>query len=121
MRYTLLLLTASVLMTCQPDTAPSTADLVLHNTSIYTVDASAPKAEAVAVKADRIIFVGSNEGVQAYITPETKVLDLNGHTVYPGLIESHGHLLGLGRQASIVDLTRIESYQDLLDSVKAAT
>lgn len=109
------------LLSCQSQLSSPSADLVLQGATIYTVADGSPQAEAVAVRDDRIVFVGSQAEAAALIGPQTQVLDLQGQTVLPGLIESHGHFLGMGRQASIVDLTQIKTYQGLLDSVKAAT
>lgn len=60
-----------------------TADLILKRANIYTVDPHNPRARAVAVKGDRILFVGSDAAVQKYIGPNTRVLDLAGATVVP--------------------------------------
>ena len=60
------------------------ADLVLKNGNIYTVNEGNPHAEAVAVKGDRIVFVGSNAEAQKYVGKNTRVVDLHGNTVVPG-------------------------------------
>src|SRR5688572_32580344 len=73
-----------------------TADLVLKNGNIYTVDERRPKAEAIAVKGDRIVFVGSNREAQKYVGKGTRVVDLMGKTVVPGMTDSHQHLSGVG-------------------------
>jgi len=70
------------------------ADSVFLNGRIYTVDEGFSVAEALAVKGDRFVFVGSNENVQAYIGCDTKVVDLQGKAVVPGLMDSHIHFIG---------------------------
>ncbi len=90
------------------------ADLILFNGTIYTVDEDLPKAEAVAMKNGKITFVGSNEDIQSWLPDATKVIDLEGKTVYPGFIESHGHLLGLGRQKTRLELANLKSYDELV-------
>jgi hypothetical protein len=73
------------------------ADFILHNGKIVTVGATFPIAQAVAVKAGRIAAVGANESVlRAERGPGTRVIDLQGKTVLPGLIDSHVHALGAG-------------------------
>ncbi|MBL8064146.1 MAG: amidohydrolase [Anaerolineales bacterium] len=69
------------------------ADLIITNASIFTSDASNPRAEAVAVKGNRIVYVGTNEGALEFKDTATRVLDGQGHTLTPGFIDSHFHLL----------------------------
>ena len=67
------------------------ANIVLKNAVVYTVDKEKTVAEAVAVIGDKIVYVGDNEGVEAYIGKETKVVDVNGGMVLPGFYDSHMH------------------------------
>jgi len=68
------------------------ADLVITNGKIYTVDANAPFAEAVAVNGNKIIAVGSSKEIEKYIDPETtKVIDTGGKLVIPGFNDAHAH------------------------------
>ena len=69
----------------------SAADLVLRNGKIYTVDAVRSWADAVAIKGEQIVFVGSDSGVQAYIANDTEVVDLDGKMVLPGFQDVHIH------------------------------
>lgn len=71
--------------------AGSGADLVFRNGGIYTVDAQRPWAESVAVDDGRIVYVGSDAGVAAFIGPRTEVIDLTGKMLLPGLQDSHVH------------------------------
>jgi imidazolonepropionase-like amidohydrolase len=57
------------------------ADMIIHNTTLYTANDDQKTAQAVAVKGDKIIFVGSNEDVQTFIGDNTNVLDMAGNTV----------------------------------------
>ena len=98
----------------------STADLVLKNGTVYTMDQGRPKAQAVAIIGNQIAVVGTDGDVEPYIGPETRVIDLNGQTVVPGLKESHGHLIGIGRAKMIVNLVGISGYDELIERVKAA-
>jgi hypothetical protein len=98
----------------------STADLVLKNGTVYTRDQGRPKAQAVAIIGNQIAVVGTDADVEPYIGPETRVIDLNGQTVVPGLKESHGHLIGIGRAKMIVNLVGISGYDELIERVKAA-
>ena len=98
----------------------STADLVLNNGTVYTMDQGRPKAQAVAIIGNQIAVVGTDADVEPYIGPETRVIDLNGQAVVPGLKESHGHLIGIGRAKMIVNLVGISGYNELIERVKAA-
>src|SRR5215467_532729 len=110
--FALVLLTAVAFPQSRP------ADLVLKNANIYTVDQHNPHAQAVAVKGDKIVLVGSDAEVRPWIRPGTRVLDLNGATVVPGLTDSHYHFLGVGARELTFNLEGTKSLQDLLARVK---
>jgi predicted amidohydrolase YtcJ len=74
------------------------ADLVLLHGKVITVDSKDTIAQAVAVKDGKIVGVGRNEDVRAFIGSQTNVLDLKGRTVTPGLVDSHIHVMYYGRQ-----------------------
>jgi len=69
------------------------ATLLITNAKVYTVDEAQPWAEAVAVRGNRIVFVGSAGDAEALRGPDTKVIDGAGRTLLPGIIDSHYHLL----------------------------
>jgi predicted amidohydrolase YtcJ len=73
-----------------------TADLVFSNGKIVTVDERFTIAQAVAVKGDRIVAVGSNQEMARLAGPGTRTIDLRGRTALPGLIDNHLHLLRAG-------------------------
>lgn len=74
--------------------APQVADLILKNGYVYTVDSQRSVAEALAIRDEKIIFVGSNEDVMAFVDTETDVRDLQGAMVLPGFHDMHIHALG---------------------------
>jgi predicted amidohydrolase YtcJ len=69
------------------------ADIIFTNAQVFTSDDSNPRAEAVAIKANRIIHVGSNEDIEEWRGKGTRVIDAQGRTLTPGFIDSHFHLL----------------------------
>jgi predicted amidohydrolase YtcJ len=79
---------------CQNSANTEGADLVLTNAWVYTVDESRSVAEAVAVRGNEIVFVGSSAGAEAFINDDTDVRDLGGAMVLPGLHDMHIHALG---------------------------
>lgn len=98
---------------------PETADVVFTNGNIYTVNERQPHAEALAVKDGRILFVGSNEDVKKYEGKGTRVVDLKGHTVVPGMTDAHYHLMGVGLREMTLNLEGTTSLEDFLAKVKA--
>ena len=114
---TILCITILSIFGCSGDRA---ADLVVQNGNIYTVDVNSPKAFAVAVKGGRIIAVGSNPDIDPFVGKKTRVVDLEGLTMIPGFIESHGHIMGLGSSKMKLDLNGIKDYDELVDIVANA-
>lgn len=94
------------------------ADLVVRGGHVYTVNPAHPTASAVAVKEGRILAVG--DALQQFIGPATKVIDLQGATVIPGLIDSHAHMAGLGEGLEILDLREANSMENVLKQVRQA-
>lgn len=117
----LLLIVLSILLlsltTLQPRIAP--ADIVFKNGNVYTANDKAPQAQAIAVKNDRIVFVGTNDAAQKYVGANTRVVDLHGNTVLPGFTDSHQHLSGVGQREMTLNLEGTTSLEDLLAKVKA--
>ncbi|HNU86477.1 MAG TPA: amidohydrolase family protein, partial [Syntrophales bacterium] len=81
-----------------PAMAAKAAETVYLNGNIYTVDDKQPKASAVAITGQKLVYVGSDKGAKAYVGKGTKVVDLKGKTVLPGLIEGHMHFTGEGQK-----------------------
>ena len=96
------------------------ADMVIHGGTIYTVDDDNSAAEAVAVKDGRIMAVGTMADIKPLIGDSTEILDVNGATVFPGLIEGHGHFIGMGYSKMQLDLMNIENFDELVAMVAAA-
>ncbi len=84
------------------DVAP--ADLVIVNAKIYTSDVAHPDAQALAVTGDKIRYVGNNREARAYIGSQTKVRDLHGLRVLPGLIDGHIHPIDTFKASHLCDL-----------------
>jgi predicted amidohydrolase YtcJ len=99
--------------------APQPADLIVTGGRIYTVDVTRPMAEAFAVRGGRFVFVGSTRDAMTFKGPQTQLLDLHGATAYPGFIDAHAHLLGLGLALESVDLVGSPSYEEVISRVAA--
>ncbi len=97
--------------------ATSPATLVVVNADIHTAAAAQTRARAMAVREDRIVAVGDDAAVRRLVGPGTRVVDLGGKTVLPGLIDSHGHMLGFGTRLSDVDVVGTTSYDAVIARV----
>ncbi len=109
---------AGVLGGCQGRVDP--ADLVLHNGKIATVDTARPSAQALAVKGDRIVALGTDEEINRYIGDTTQVIDLAGKLAIPGFIDSHLHFMGVGETKLELDLTKARNWDDIVAMVAEA-
>ncbi|MFT4834491.1 MAG: putative amidohydrolase YtcJ [Marinoscillum sp.] len=116
-RILLVLVVACLFQNCQPS-LPS-ADLILQNGNIYTADINNPKVEAIAVKAGRIIAVGAKSEILRHKGDSTMVIDLDGKSLYPGFIEGHAHIMGIGANLINVDLMGAQNYDEVIARVKA--
>ncbi|WP_321390130.1 amidohydrolase [Emcibacter sp.] len=96
------------------------ADLVLRNGTIYTLDENNPQAGMVAVRGDRIVFVGSDEEAVSWVGEQTEVIDLQGKTMTPGFIEGHGHFIEMGQAKTKLDLSGARNYTEVVTLVAEA-
>jgi len=105
------------LAACAPHTTPP-ADLVMKNGVICTVDGRFNTAEAVAVRAGRFVYVGTNAGAGAFIGEKTVVTDLGGKFVLPGFIDSHAHPIGSYRVYYEVDLSGLKTVEAIQKAIR---
>ncbi|HEY6325920.1 MAG TPA: amidohydrolase [Candidatus Cybelea sp.] len=97
---------------------PGPADLIVVGAAVHTLEGDAA-AEAVAIRGDRFVFVGSADEAMALHGPATEVLDAAGATLLPGLIDAHLHLTSLGFDLQRARLECLNSYEELVASVAA--
>jgi len=97
--------------------AADTATTVFLNANIYTVARAQPRAEAVAVKGERFFFVGSNAEAKDRF-PSSRVIDLGGKTVVPGITDSHCHIFGIGEREMRLNLEGTNTLEDFLTKVR---
>ncbi len=114
MKRFLLLITAMALIACEEK---STADLLITNATIYTVDNDFATVEAMVVKDGEIIATGTSTSLQEQYQA-TESIDATGKFIYPGLIDAHCHFFGLGQQAQRVDLMGTTSYEEVIQRVQ---
>lgn len=94
------------------------ADTVLTNARAYTVNKSQPWAQAVAIKNNRIVFVGSNDEVKAFVSDKTVVKNLHGKMVLPGFIDAHAHPALSGIFSSGLRLSAADDRETVFKAIK---
>lgn len=112
-----------VLISCSPaekSKGGDFADMIITNGKIYTADDQFSIAEAIAIKADSILYIGAADSVKKFTGSSTKVIDLNGNIAVPGLIDSHLHFFGYGLAKQRLDLTKTKSWDEITYLVAAA-
>lgn len=119
MRLVIVVLSALLLSVIPVPPQSNAADIVFKNGNVYTVDPKTPRAQAIAVNKDRIVFVGSDADAQKFVGPKTRVVDLKGSTVLPGFADAHQHLSGVGFREMTLNLEGTTSLEDFLAKVKA--
>ncbi len=106
------------LAACEP--AGPTAELVLTNGKVVTMDESRPEAQALAMAGDTVLAVGTSDEIRAYVGSETRVVDLEGALAVPGFVESHGHFMGLGSAQTQLDLLDTSTWAEIVSKVDSA-
>lgn len=91
------------------------------NTKIYTVDSKQPWAEAMVIEGDNIIYVGSSTGAEEYIDKDTKVNNLKGKMILPGLVDSHAHPAFAAALSNILEVDADMKKADVLKEIKQYT
>lgn len=89
------------------------ADVIVTNAKIFTSDASNPRAEAVAVRGNRIVYVGTNDGAQSFKGKSTRLIDGQGHTLTAGFVDAHVHLLSGSIWLGNAQLREVRTKEDL--------
>jgi len=100
---------------CQP--SKENVDLIVINSNTHTVDGNFSNTEAFAVNKSKFVAIGTSEEIQKKYT-SNQVLDAEGKTITPGLIDAHCHFYGLGKSQQVLDLVGTKSYDEILEKVK---
>src|SRR5688500_6049207 len=96
------------------------ADLMLRNARIWTADSARPRAQALAVRGERLVAVGSDVDIERYRSPRTRVIDAGGRLVTPGFIDAHTHFSQAGALLIGANLLDVSSPAAFATRVKAA-
>lgn len=95
----------------------TSADLILVNANIRTMDSSVRRAEALAVRDGRIIAIGSTPDIRKLANDNTQVIDAGGRLVIPGFNDAHVHFTAIGNQFSHLDLRQVREARAVLDRI----
>ena len=101
-----------------PSPQAEPADLAFRNGQVYTASARQPRVQAVAVKGNKIVYVGNNGGLRRFVGPNTRIVDLRGATMLPGLSDAHMHLSGVGGREMTLNLEGTNTLDEFLARVK---
>jgi predicted amidohydrolase YtcJ len=105
-------------LVCGCTSAPETADLILLNGHVVTMDADRPTAQALASRGGRILAVGSTDEIDRYRGAQTETIDLRGATAVPGLIDAHLHFPKMGAKMRHLFLDKATSAEAIVDIVR---
>ncbi len=111
------LLAFALVSGCAREDTKEPADMVLTNGRVVTVDEALPEAEAVAIKDGLVLAVGTSTDIAGHIADATEVIDLKGQLAVPGFIEGHGHFMSLGNAKMILDLTKVDNWNEIVAMV----
>ncbi|HOJ05185.1 MAG TPA: amidohydrolase [Bacteroidota bacterium] len=117
MRFTTILLAAFIMLTVTACDPRDGCDIVIYNAQIHTMSADLPLANAMAISDGRIVAIGENEQILAGWNPDQSI-DMGGAHLFPGFIDAHAHLYGLGEEAVILMLHGTQSASEVLAMVR---
>lgn len=112
---TLSLITGALLASCNVQSV--TADTIIYNAKVYTVNLEKPWVQAIAIKDSKIVSLGSDTDILQLKGPDTQIMDAGGNFVMPGFIEGHGHFPGLGSSLRILNLLHSRSWEEIVEAV----
>jgi len=107
-----------ILIGCDTSSSCIESDSLIYNTTIYTANDTLPQAQAVAVKDGNIIFVGNDKEAEVYKCGNAKLFNMEGLFVYPGFIDAHVHIKGIGYRDLNLNLQGINSLKEMLTTVE---
>ncbi|WP_405398484.1 amidohydrolase [Maribacter sp. Asnod2-G09] len=117
MKKQLFFLFVTTLLVCSCSIDSVKADLIITNANIWTGNTKSSKAEAMAIKADTILAIGSLDDIQKYKGSSTKIKDVGGKFISPGFIDTHVHLLMGGNSLLSVQLRDASTKQEFIDRI----
>jgi predicted amidohydrolase YtcJ len=108
----------AALMAATSLTTAQAGDILIHGGPIHTGVDAKPTVEAVLVRDDRILFVGDLKAAKAKAAKDVRDIDLKGAAAYPGFVDAHAHLTGIGLRELTLNLDQVKSVAELVAAVK---
>jgi predicted amidohydrolase YtcJ len=108
---------AQAITLAAPAESRPSADLIIHNARIWTVNPKQPEADALAVLNGRFVAVGSEAAVMRWQGPHTRIVDAKGHRLLPGFNDAHVHFSDGGASLSSVQLVNVTSLKDFVQRI----
>jgi len=96
----------------------TSADIIVHNANVITVDPTRPRARLVAIKGNKILAVDSRDDPERYRGPQTRLINCRGRTVIPGFNDAHCHIMSLADILSYVDCSRMKSIAEIQTAIQ---
>src|SRR5688500_7177203 len=112
-------LIAGLIVGAQREDTDGPVDLIVTNATVYTADRRGTTAEAVAVRGNQILRVGSNRDIARLQRPQTLVVDAGGGLILPGFNDAHVNLIAGGLELNAADLSGATSAEEVIDRVRA--
>jgi len=111
-------LAAASLMACVPHSGNDMAELALKGGAVCTMDGARSWAEAVAIRGGRIVYVGTDEGLQAHVGPGTRIVDLKGRMLMPAFQDAHVHPISSGIESITLSLSGLDTVSEYLAAIR---
>ncbi len=118
MKNTLMVISVCLLLFTTINSHSFSADLIILNASIRTMDSKRPSAQSIAVMGNKIVAIGSDADTKGLIGPQTKIIDAKGKLVVPGFNDAHVHFMETGQQLSSVDLRDAKTPQEFVERIR---
>src|SRR4029450_3136228 len=112
-------LIAGLIVGAQRDDNDGPVDIIVHNAKVYTADKRGTMAEAVAIRGNQILRVGTEREVNRLRRPQTTLIDAKGATVIPGFNDAHVPFVAGGLNLNQIDLTDAETLEEIQSSIKS--
>ena len=113
-----LLLLTSLFSAVSVTAQTASADLLLLNAHVVTMNEKQPSAQAIAIQGQRIVWVGSSDEAKRLFAKAARTVDLHGATVLPGIIDAHTHLMNLGQSLVQLNLKDLPTEKEIVERVK---
>ncbi len=118
MKFVLSIFISFIVFSSSIKSQPETADLIIINGIVRTMDDKLPQAQSIAVSKNKIIYVGKDSEIKKFISEKTEIIDAKGKLIIPGFNDAHVHILGMGNMFSAIDVRFAKSAREMFEKIK---